>query len=1131
MKMKKLKKVLLINWLYFGKQVVEFGDINFLTGKNSVGKSTLIDALQVVLLGETSGKNFNKAANDKAARTIAGYLYADSGSTDEMDVKHSRKGQMFETYIVCEFFDDVEIKSFSMGVVFDCEKSGEFSYKYFWHESCIPENCYIDENNRPMDKTKLRVYLKEKFKKQKVFDSASDYKKEILARFNVHTERYFSMIKKAVSFKQITNIQQFITENICEVDGEISIEEMQENIRSYKRQEELAKNLQKRKESLTEIQGVYGELIKLLQTIQTQEYVVCRADFEKTQSEIEQKLQKFNENRKRIKFLKEEISALELQYAEIEKERDEWVGKKEGDSAQKEFNRLEGEIARRREQIEEINKKAKDVVLEIRREGLTWKELLVKALGELEVVPDRLKQEKLFICYENVQDKLERLTQISVEELAEQDETFWQEYHNALTSFTSLSKEIAFAFKSEYEKIRQEKEMLLAEINRLKDGNKPYKRVYLEFKEELQYLYKINTGRPLQCDFLADVIEMKEERWHNVTEGYLNTQRFYLLVAPEDFDEVFKIFKRLKASKNYAGTGIVDIYKLRKEENLQAKQGSLAEKIATDNPLARSYIDYLLGKVMCREEEEDFRKYFTSVTPNGVRYQNYVLSPMNPEIWRNLYIGKKSIELTLANKIKELQELETILDESKSAYEIMQRIGQKESLINTGFINVTVLPTIGDCARARLATKEVEELLVQKGAIDLSYSQTISQKIKELDEKKKKVNGDKTQKSTDCGVLEEENKRLNGECMQLDSDVQKKESRLKYAFGILNDQEEAERKYSYELSRLNNDLQVLYDNFQNNLVGNRTKYEDKKKNLISLRSKFNQEYSCGYDIHADTNEEFDEALDRIVNNDLPLYLQNIAKAKESALEQFQNEFLNKLKSNIDRVKSQVSNLNRALRSARFGNDEYEFIVERNEDYAQYYNMIMDPDLMEEGYSLFAHTFQEKYKDVIEDLFSKIASSDDEALNAKQQTELENNIKLYTDYRTYLNFDLKVKHPGSTEGQRLSKTLFTKSGGENQTPFYIAIVASFAQLYHVYDASELGNTMRLVIFDEAFNKMDGERIVECINLFKRSKLQVLMSAPPEKVPDITPLVDNTLCVYKENYNMCVLPYEKRQEAIV
>ena len=32
--MKKLKKILLINWLYFSKEVIEVGDVNFLTGKN-----------------------------------------------------------------------------------------------------------------------------------------------------------------------------------------------------------------------------------------------------------------------------------------------------------------------------------------------------------------------------------------------------------------------------------------------------------------------------------------------------------------------------------------------------------------------------------------------------------------------------------------------------------------------------------------------------------------------------------------------------------------------------------------------------------------------------------------------------------------------------------------------------------------------------------------------------------------------------------------------------------------------------------------------------------------------------------------------------------------------------------------
>lgn len=72
--MKKLKKILLINWLYFSKEIIEVGDINFLTGKNGAGKSTVIDALQIVLLGETNARNFNQAANEKSQRTLDGYL-------------------------------------------------------------------------------------------------------------------------------------------------------------------------------------------------------------------------------------------------------------------------------------------------------------------------------------------------------------------------------------------------------------------------------------------------------------------------------------------------------------------------------------------------------------------------------------------------------------------------------------------------------------------------------------------------------------------------------------------------------------------------------------------------------------------------------------------------------------------------------------------------------------------------------------------------------------------------------------------------------------------------------------------------------------------------------------------------
>ena len=52
-------------------------------------------------------------------------------------------------------------------------------------------------------------------------------------------------------------------------------------------------------------------------------------------------------------------------------------------------------------------------------------------------------------------------------------------------------------------------------------------------------------------------------------------------------------------------------------------------------------------------------------------------------------------------------------------------------------------------------------------------------------------------------------------------------------------------------------------------------------------------------------------------------------------------------------------------------------------------------------------------------------------------------------------------------------------------------------------------------DEAFSKMDGERIRESIRLLRRFELQAIFSAPPEKIPDIAPLVDRNIAVYKDN----------------
>ena len=124
----------------------------------------------------------------------------------------------------------------------------------------------------------------------------------------------------------------------------------------------------------------------------------------------------------------------------------------------------------------------------------------------------------------------------------------------------------------------------------------------------------------------------------------------------------------------------------------------------------------------------------------------------------------------------------------------------------------------------------------------------------------------------------------------------------------------------------------------------------------------------------------------------------------------------------------------------------------------------------------------------------------------------------------MKFDLLVT---DTEGktQHLSKTLLKKSGGETQTPFYISILASFAQLYGMVGPQKNTKSIRLIVFDEAFSKMDSERIQESVKLLRNYGLQAIISAPPEKMSDIVPLVDKTLTTVRQNTKSVVYDYEK------
>ena len=422
--------------------------------------------------------------------------------------------------------------------------------------------------------------------------------------------------------------------------------------------------------------------------------------------------------------------------------------------------------------------------------------------------------------------------------------------------------------------------------------------------------------------------------------------------------------------------------------------------------------------------------------------------------------------------------------------------------------------------------KELAEISEQFALLDFDWLEKIRKKIEELQLETQEMERKKEVLLRESGGLDTKIEQLTNMVLpNLQRELREKTAENEERFTPQFREEIGIPRYQQEMLRLK-ETAVIVKNFGDSLQ--RTCFEETtvRHRLFAKREEYVRSFPpCSFQTTTMENDEFAEEQKRLEENELPKYREKIRLARESAMEQFQNDFLAKLKSGIDQVTEQVKNLNKALKQAQFGTDKYQFRVERNPDFGAYYDMILAPELMEGEGGLFAEQFQKKYGALIEELFSRIATSDDTQLNARKQSELQQNIERYTDFRTYLKFDLETTDQNGNT-QRLSQTLHTKSGGETQTPFYIAVLASFLQLYQVNNPSRVAsNTARLVIFDEAFNKMDSERIVESVHLLRKMKLQAIICTPPDKLSDIMPLADRTFLVHKDKYKMQVLTYGK------
>ena len=223
----------------------------------------------------------------------------------------------------------------------------------------------------------------------------------------------------------------------------------------------------------------------------------------------------------------------------------------------------------------------------------------------------------------------------------------------------------------------------------LRKGRKNYDRKALLLRDKIKNGLSEQHKKDVGVYFLADMPDITDDEWKNAVEGWLGSQRMNIITAPEYFIDAYKIYKKIKNDVyEYA---VVDLERVYNDRPI-AKTGSLAEVVSYESKYVRAYIDYLLGNVMRCDDDDKIRDYRTSVTRDCMQYRSYAVKPINPRNYQIPFIGSRSIEIQLKQKVDELLAVEKRIGELANIVRDLKPFCTAEWFINEAFIDNTATP-------------------------------------------------------------------------------------------------------------------------------------------------------------------------------------------------------------------------------------------------------------------------------------------------------------------------------------------------------------------------------------------------------------------------------------------------------
>lgn len=1107
--MMRLECVRLVHWFHFEDEAVPLGGSCLLLGDNGSGKTTILDALQVGLVADFSEVLFNRAANEKSRRTLYGYVRWKIGSEDESEpggVKYGRPG--CSAYVALEFRDDHDPSlAFTAGMCFEATESDQHVAKLFFvapsrQATEIEAVISREDGQREVRTLKdFRAWLRA----ERLLDwsDAATYREELRQRLGVLPESFHRLIVKALAFKPIGQVKQFAFDYLLD-PRPIDTAALQANLDHYKHLEGEAREAEER---ITELAGIVerGERVMTEQRVADgHQFMELRAIQDVAGVKVES--------------VEAQLATDRALLAGSAARRDEI--KLESEALEREWERLltaldRNDVFRKLRDLERQAQDAERTLGEAREADAEARSVLRGQTEALDLMLSdparalRKRRESLFdkddlLGAEEAPEIVARLRHSLDRQgaLAGRDLLTWQ---GRLDRADNGARAVRL-------RLQQEKESVHAEATALRDEQKALEAGRLRYPDGAAALLHLLSARLKGARDprpLCELIEVNDLRWRDAVEGYLGGRRHDVIVAPEDYARALSLYERNK--RDYllpgrgpvfmSGVGLVDIDRIiRSGRGCQPR--SLAEKVDTDDRLARAYVDHVLGGVVCVDDEQALRKYPVAITDTVMVYKDHVARQTAREVYSRHYIGAAARTRRLAEIATELADLgDRFVAASKDVdwlTEVIKKIDRARS--ETRRLSDLVARAEG----VDRLEEELRRLQAQRALIDTSS-------IVELERARDEAASRRTNLRKELDALLVAIGELTSALKSGEVELDRAQEELRLAAAALEQflaprERELREEYHgrYVRERAQREPAEIHVTFGRQRKAIESRVGNLIVELVLLKQKYVERRGLGATIEGPGFEAFAAELEAWRESKLPAYRERIAEAKSLSLQRLTEDVVFRLRENLLQVRRQFDELNRGLKDVQFGSERYQFLADVNPAHRAFYNLVMDASPHERESLFDASGSESSLRDQLQALLDRLL--DAEARDVR--TELE----ARADYREYFVYDLRISHADG--GHSLyDKVAGDKSGGETQTPYYIAVMAS---MYRVYRGRKGGQepTCGLILLDEAFGKMDESRIRATLTFARRLKLQLILAAPKERSELVAPHVERSLLIHKD-----------------